>query len=424
MNITITIDKSTFQSLSFPELMRLSSYYKHNVAPVLVMEILGDLKKESQEGKTPSDVRVKDFASKLFPMRSVINAYYRTLVKSELSGNPIEMDGRPTLDIEKVVQSDDGRKGFVVKETAEEKAIYKWKDGKFTEADHDLSQLWRTLTTQENLLKNLQRTLQANEHEKLKCFDELHNKVNSILIDHVLQDRLLAYMIENYVEGEIDGMSIFTRWITENRPFLIDFAPYTAHCLKVDMLFHLGLQSELVGTRPTNRVDIEYLYYLPFCNVFTSNDKIHKQLAPLLIRDDQQFIIGSDLKKDFKHIVEYLESEGEEAKKKYVNEPPILENTLTYGLWKKYFNYPKSSNMNRNISEKELEYMKQQMDKFEKASRGEHIEFKEGEAEEFIVKKSYLSMTDPCFCGSGKQVIDCCIPREEFIRISQKNKDK
>ncbi|TDO05392.1 SEC-C domain-containing protein [Sunxiuqinia elliptica] len=424
MNIVITIDKSTFQSLSFPELMRLSSYYEHNVAPVLVMEILGDLKKERQEGETPSDIRVKDFATKLFPMYSVVNAYYRTLVKGELSGDPVKMDGRPTLDIEKVIQPDDHRKGMVVRETAEEKAIYKWKDGKFTDADDDLSQLWRNLTTHENLLKNLQKILQATEHEKLKSFDQLDNKVNSILSDHSLQDRLLAYMIDNYGEGEIDGVSIFNRWIVENRPLLTDFAPYTAYCLKVELLFHFGLQSELIGTLPTNQVDLEYLYYLPFCNVFTSNDKIHKQLVPLLVREDQQFIVGTELKKDFKQIVDYLEKEGEEVKKKFVNEPPILEDSLTYGLWEKYFDYPKSGNMNRNLSEEALSKMKSTMDKVIKASEGEAVDFDEGEAEEFVVKKSYLSMNDPCYCGSGKKVIDCCIPKEEFLRLSQKNKNQ
>jgi hypothetical protein len=387
------------------------------------MEILGDLKKETEEGKTPSDIRVKDFASKLFPMQSVVNTYYRSLVKQELSGSPIEMYGRPTLDIEKIVQTDDGRKGFVVQETAEEKAIYKWKDGKFTEADHDLSQIWRTITTQEDLLKNLQKILQASDHEKLKSLGDLHKKVDSILSDHSLQDRLLVYMIDNYGEREINGIEVFARWIANGRPILLDFAPYTSLCLKVDLLFHLGLQSELIGTRPTNRVDLEYLYYLPFCNVFTSNDKIHKQLAPMLIREDQKFIVGTDLKNDFKQIVEYLEKEGEATKKKYVSEPPIIEDSLTFGFWKEYFGYPESSNMTRNISEKELEYMKQQMDKFERASKGGHVDFEEGEGEEFIVKKSYLSMNDPCFCGSGKIVIDCCIPKVEFIRISEKNKD-
>ena len=80
--------------------------------------------------------------------------------------------------------------------------------------------------------------------------------------------------------------------------------------------------------------------------------------------------------------------------------------------------------MNRNLSEETLSKMKVTMDKIFKASEGEDVEFDVGEAEEFIVKKSYMSMTDPCFCGSGKQVIDCCIPREEFIKISQRHKGK
>jgi hypothetical protein len=31
--------------------------------------------------------------------------------------------------------------------------------------------------------------------------------------------------------------------------------------------------------------------------------------------------------------------------------------------------------------------------------------------------KSVLNKTDPCFCGSGKIVIDCCIPENEFNKI-------
>lgn len=421
MNITITIDKSTFQMLSYNELLRLSNYYRHNVAPVLVMEILGDLKKEAPEGKVPAD-RVTEFASKLFPTQCVVNAYYRTLVKGELLGNAIQMDGRPTLDIEKIVQTDDGRKGFVIEETAAEQAVYKWKDGKFTEADHELSQLWRTITTQEDLLKNLQKNLKAATPDRLKSLEELNAKVQSVLADPERQESLLVYLIDNYGEGEINGATPFTRWLEAGRPLLKDFIPYCAHCLKIDLLFHLGLQSELIGTKATNRVDLEYLYYLPFCNVFTSDDKIHKQLAPLLVRKNQQFITGAELKKDFKGIVEYLEKEGEAAKKKFSAEPPIIEESLTFKLWKEYFGYPKTSNMDRNISPEELEHMKRQMDKFIKASKGEKVVFEEGESEEFIVKKSYMSPNDPCFCMSGKKVTDCCIPMEEFIKLSVKDK--
>lgn len=424
MSINITIDKSTFQSLNYAELVRLNNYYKHNVAPILVMEILGDLKKEVAEGKTPSDERVKDFAQKLFPTVCIINSYYRNLLKQELQGKPCELDGRPTLDLEKIVQTDDGRKGSVIKETIEEKSIYKWKDGKFSEADRELSELWRTVTTQEDLLKNLQKAIKSENQVRLKSFEELNKKVDTILNDAGFQDKLLAFAIDVYGEGEIDGAKVFVEWLTKGRPLLVENMPYVIHCLKVDLLFHFGLQSELVGTRPTNKVDLEYLYYLPFCNVFTSNDKIHKQLAPLLIRADQEFITGDELKDDLKGIIQYLEEEGDEAKKEFSSNPPIIEESLTFKLWKEFFNYPDAWSFKRKVSEKEIENAKAQMDKFEKAMNGEHVEFAEGETEEFFVKKSSLSMNDPCLCGSGKKVIECCIPKEEFVKISKEQGEK
>lgn len=417
MNITITLDKSTFQSLNFKELLRLSNYFEHNIAPVLVMEILGDLKKEVAKGKAPSGARVKDFANKLFPIRTVVNAYYRSLIKVELSGHDISMDGRPSLGIEKFVQTEDGLKGSVIAETEEEKAIYKWKAGNFNDADHKLSKLWRVLTTREDILKNLQKVLQLKKNKRIKSFEELLENVNEALNDFEFQDRWLGYMINNYGDGKINGDDVFQRWFKEGRPPLAEFSPYVFHCLKVDLLFAIGLQSELIGTKPTNLVDIEYLYYIPFCNVFTSNDKIHKQLAPLLKRKDQQFIKGDDLKNDLKKIIEFFEKEGELAKKKFAFEPPIIKGSLTFSLWKKYFNYPEKSNMTRDLSEKELDYMKKQMDKFEKASHGEHEELLEGEEQNFIIKKSKLNINDPCLCGSGKRVINCCLPPKEFFKI-------
>ena len=196
------------------------------------------------------------------------------------------------------------------------------------------------------------------------------------------------------------------------------------HCLKVDLLFHFGLKSELVGTRPTNKVDLEYLYYLPFCNIFSSNDKIHKQLAPLLLRDNQKFIVGEDLKADLKNIVDFLNGKDDATLKQFSSYPPILEESLTYNLWKEYFHYSEAMNFKRKITEKELVNAKEQMKKFEKAMNGGQVEFGEGDAEEFIVKQSTIGPNDPCLCGSGKKVVECCIPKEEFIKISKDQSEK
>ncbi|MEZ0181919.1 SEC-C domain-containing protein [Flavobacterium oncorhynchi] len=420
MNISIIIDKSTFQSLSFDELYRLSCYYKHIITPVLTMEILGDLKKEVQEGKTPSSDRVKDFANKLFPMETIVNSHYKAIIKGELLGTPISLDGRPHVDIKKAVASESGMKGFLIDESEEEKSIYKWKEGNFTEADHELSALWRMTTTQEDLLERLKKSLKSDAFPKFSDFEELDKYVYNVLDNHLIQEFLLINLLENYDIDASSGVQIFGRWNQLGKPLIKEFAPYAFHCLRIDALFLFGLITDLIGTRPTNRVDLEYLYYLPFGHVFTSNDKVHKNLVPILLRDDQKFIAGPDLKQDLKNIVEFLKNLEIDERRKYKNVPPIIESSFTFQLWKEFFNYPIKSNWNREISEAEKEMMKGKMQEFEKALDGDNIKLESSDDAEFILKESLLSKTDPCYCGSGKKVNECCIPDEKFKEIALK----
>jgi hypothetical protein len=381
------------------------------------MEILGDLKKEAQEGKTPPADRVKDFAKKLFPMESVVNLHYKVLLKGDLLGNPISFDGRPHVGIKKTFSSESGMRGYLVEETEEEKSIYKWKEGNFNEADHELSALWRMTTTQEDLLERLKKSLNSDVPRKFADFQQLYKFVTESITSPVKQEFLLISILQNYDVDVTDSVQIFGRWNQEGKPLIKDFAPYAFHCLKVDTLFLFGLTSGLIGTRPTNRVDLEYIYYLPFGNVFTSNDKIHKNLVPLLLQDYQKFITGPELKEDLKNIVTYLNNLEIEERKKFKNVPPIIESSITFQLWKEFFNYPQKSNWNRDISEKEKEMMKEKIKEFERALDGESINLETDEDAEFIIRKSYLSKTDPCICGSGKKVIDCCIPDEKFNEI-------
>jgi len=382
------------------------------------MEILGDLKKEAQEGKAPPEDRVKDFANKLFPMETVVNLHYKVLLKGDLLGNPISFDGRPHVGIKKAVASESGMRGYLIEESEEEKSIYKWKEGNFTEADHELSALWRMTTTQEDLLERLKKSLKQYPSIKFADFQELNKFVSEIITSPATQEFLLISLLQNYDIDAMTSVQIFGRWNQEGKPLIKDFASFAFHCLKVDTLFLFGLTSGLIGTRPTNRVDLEYLYYLPFGNIFTSNDKVHKDLVPLLLLDYQKFILGSELKDDLKNIVAFLNTLEIEERKKFKSVPPIIDSSITFKLWKEFFHYPEKSNWNRDISDKEKEMMKQKMKEFERALDGESINLESSEDAEFVIKKSWLSKTDLCFCGSGKKVIDCCIPEDKFNSLA------
>lgn len=67
--------------------------------------------------------------------------------------------------------------------------------------------------------------------------------------------------------------------------------------MKVDLLFYLGIDRGFIsGERASNKVDMAYLYYLPFAMVFTSADRLHRRTAPLFLGDDQSFVYRDELK--------------------------------------------------------------------------------------------------------------------------------
>ena len=75
-------------------------------------------------------------------------------------------------------------------------------------------------------------------------------------------------------------------------------------------------RSQIGSERKSNMVDIAYLYYLPFCMVFTSRDDLHVRSVPFFLRTDQSFVHGDDLKADLKLLDEYYDVLPEETKDK------------------------------------------------------------------------------------------------------------
>lgn len=421
MSLNIILDKSAFQSLSYDELLRLTYYYKHNITPVLVMEILGDLKKEEKEGNPPSQKRVIDFATKLFPTNTIINMHYLKPLKGELSGaGAVEMQGRPLVELGKGVKTDAGEMGWVVGETEEEKAIYSWREGKFSQADRDLSNIWRSATTEENLLINLKKELnEKGEKISLKSFEELDAFVTAKIDRPENQQNLLLDICRTYDLGVAVSFRILSGWIRAGRPLLKQFIPYAYHILRVNTLFHVGLQCELIGTRPTNKVDLEYLYYLPFCHVFSSNDHLHVKLAPLLLRSDQHFVKGAMLKEDLKEINNYLAAQSQEISDKYKKAPPLMEGAFTYSLYKEFFGYPDHWQWKSKSSSLSREEAIKKMKEFEKAGDGSATGMTNGDMGSFVIRKSFMSKNDPCVCGSGKKVIECCVTEDQFNQAAR-----
>lgn len=124
------------------------------------------------------------------------------------------------------------------------------------------------------------------------------------------------------------------------------------------------IQGERTLLKQSNRIDLDYIYYLPFCMVFCSGDKLHEKLAPVFLDSDQTFVTRDELKADLASIIEYWKvlSEGErtERSRELDSYPPEVESSFTHQMWKKYMR-PRDSSKTGQLSSEQLEVLVREM---------------------------------------------------------------
>jgi hypothetical protein len=66
----------------------------------------------------------------------------------------------------------------------------------------------------------------------------------------------------------------------------------------VELFFHVAAATgKIAAERPSNRIDIAYLHYLPFAEIFVSGDGLHERTAAHFLEEDQLFVRSAELKK-------------------------------------------------------------------------------------------------------------------------------
>lgn len=121
MGPSLLLDKSTLQSLSHDEMGVLRRYFSLVVPPILLVEILADLKKQPNGDRNPS---VQALARRIVPSSSLpVLPNYREIIRAELTGTRVAMDHRPLLLGGQGVRSADGKRGTVIEASGDEQAI-------------------------------------------------------------------------------------------------------------------------------------------------------------------------------------------------------------------------------------------------------------------------------------------------------------
>jgi hypothetical protein len=336
----IIYDKSTIQALNPAEVFCLDCHYRINVIPVFFAEVLADLHKPANKGRSPEDI-VGSIAAKISGFSAMPNIHHLTLCIGDLLGHPVETSGVPVIGGGQVIKTADGRTGMFIDEPPEIAAMRRWRDGDFLGVERDFAKAWRDgLGLQD--LGGIAAALRPPGKSPLRNFSDVRAAADSIAAGRGKRHKTLKLALAMLSIPAQFHAQIIARWKACGGPPLSVFAPYADYVFRVDLFFYLGMASGVIATtRPSHRIDLAYLYYLPFCTVFSSFDKFHAAIVPHFLNDEEQvFIPGAELKADLAALARYYDALPPEERAKgamtYAAYPPRTGDFLTSRLFDRF----------------------------------------------------------------------------------------
>lgn len=329
-------DKSFLQSLSVDESVWFGHYFMPVVCPLFFVETLADLEKKVRPGRSPED-EVRIIADKFPDLSANPCVHHDTLVLGELLGHQAPMTGQIPLAGGRVVEKD-GKRGVIYDHSPEAEAFSRWQRGQFREIERRMAKGWRVQLQSADVstVPNHLRTL-GIDPQTCRSLESARDVAASLVRGADQRFERMALALALLKIGPHDAYRILERWSICGYPPLAAYAPYVAHVVTVELFFNIALAAGLISDqRPSHKVDIAYLHYLPFCMVFVSSDRLHRSCAPLFLRDNQDFVWGADLKDDLNRIDRHFRTFPDEEKEKgimaFAGTAPDLSDSLVRRL--------------------------------------------------------------------------------------------
>lgn len=338
MGPMLIFDKSFLQSLSVDESVILDQMFSCVVTPLFFVETMADLTKETARGRTAEQI-VGGLAERTPVAHSYINTYHQQVILDDLLGRRHEeFDHRPAVAGGIPVRVE-GKAGVVYQKAPERDAFDRWQGGRFLDVERDFAQRWRSHLAGIDLpaIAKAYKSMLRKE-DRPKNHEAAHDLARR-LVDANGQNYRSLLMAHSLLRMPRRSLpEVVRRWKEVGSPPLRAYAPFAAHCLEVDFFFVLCLSNGLISDqRPSNRIDISYLYYLPFADMFVSGDKLHRASAPLFMDDRQRFVWGPDLKADLNVLNAHFAGLPEDEKAKglftLASAPPLDHQGLVASLW-------------------------------------------------------------------------------------------
>jgi len=371
MGPSLLLDKSTFQGLSFECSLHLSRHYRHIVSPILLRELVSDLAK-TKRGVEDAELKrvVSELAAKTQTSQSSVLPDALNMACNELlAGLAIPMNGRTVSRENGVVVDVPGLgRGVCFNEHPMMATLRDWSEGDFSEEDLQKATAIRDEDSSVDLVGMYQELEKETNVPQFQSLEEMvgwAEYVHFLLTTHRQQVLRIARHVFQNQPSPIG--KVMLRWRRMGCPPPQHFAPYAFYYYRVEVIHFLSLLCGFVRRSKKGKahLDVHYLYYLPFCNVFSSGDDDLAQLVPFFLRQDQVFISKTDFQQDLKKIASFFSSLSKEEASTFYDEygfyPPDLEGSFTARMWKQFMRprRPREGEVSRPSPEESEKIMKE-----------------------------------------------------------------
>ncbi len=337
-------DKSFLEGLSVDQAVLFDFFFYPLTCPIFYVETLADLDKPANRGRTAEEI-VGSIAFKTPQMHGGPSVHHRTLVLENLLGQRVPMTGQIMVAGGIPVQVD-GESSVVFRKMPEAEAFSRWQHGKFEEIERSFAAKWRrelkTLSLHDLAAQAKNYGLELSSCKTIEDARDLADQVISSLPSRLQ----ILFAIDKLQAPSALYEPILQNWRAAGEPTLVELAPYAHFVLRIEVFFEIALATgKISADRPSNLNDIAYLFYLPFCMVFLSTDRLHRTCAPLFMNRNQQFLWGADIKADLQenHLALMQLPENERNRGLLAMSPRPLEGGLIASVYESQFGRPSIS---------------------------------------------------------------------------------
>jgi len=313
MGPILTFDKSFLEMLNPSEVDELDLQFKLFMTPILISEILADLKHPApRQGKLPADL-VRALARKLVSNHGVIQMHFRSLGLGEISGGlafPVTMKGQVIVDgaASNVMQTKDGQ-GTIYDGRQDWEMWNAWANGDFTQTDEYIASRWREQSAQIDLdaITAQWTDFSTRYLTKARTISDVIERVDE-WISRPEEQAALLEMAFLFLDAPPPARVLGIRLLHAGlMPDVRSWSPYSTSIARLGIIFCCCLTLKFITSRPTNVLDLQYLFYAPFGMVFVSHDRLHRDLWPATTTD-ATFVWGAELKADLQRYVQAREA--------------------------------------------------------------------------------------------------------------------